>query len=587
MHRLFVLSFMILSAFGASVEADMVVWAENSLVKVRPNDAPKPLVSAIDISAARNEFEPFQVIVRAENRSLRGVDVDLSDFLSDRGNRISCRENCTIYRELYISISRPSGLYGSTGEWPDALIPKVDRYAGERRNAFPFDIAENRNQPIWIDVYVPTVTPPGVYSAYLSVQAQGEQTTRIPVHLTVWSFALRSTSSIRNSFGVWGSALPCAHGSSFTGDRLDALMRLYSKAMLWHRLSDSAMLGDGSWQPVPLTYPSPENLARLQRDWGGFFDGTALPNGAKVTAIIPDYLMCRGTFCRADVLEFFSSAGWLNRVAVYLPDEPNLADPGVLQQTQSIGDEVHQKGYGLRTMLTHGYSSLVDRQVDDWVVPLPTLQNSFDDGSYWSVYGPEIARGKEVWLYQACFTHGCWGPSAEASSMDWPDYMIDMQGVKNRIQDWVNWKLRAQGELYWCVNYRYYSGDPYEDQFMFGGNGDGNLLYPGTPDRIGGVTDIPIESIRLKLKREGLEDYEYLSLLKVNGAESFADFEVAKIVQSAAQWEHDPALLYRVRAEIAAQIESLRRAERKRDEKEPGPWRVPGALGETRDARLR
>ena len=32
------------------------------------------------------------------------------------------------------------------------------------------------------------------------------------------------------------------------------------------------------------------------------------------------------------------------------------------------------------------------------------------------------------------------------------------------------------------------------------------------PARIGGTSDIPIESIRLKLIREGLEDYEYLYL---------------------------------------------------------------------------
>ena len=45
-------------------------------------------------------------------------------------------------------------------------------------------------------------------------------------------------------------------------------------------------------------------------------------------------------------------------------------------------------------------------------------------------------------------------------------------------------------------------------QFIHGGNGDGTLFYPGTPARIGGTHDIPIESVRLKRIRDGREDYE-------------------------------------------------------------------------------
>jgi len=39
--------------------------------------------------------------------------------------------------------------------------------------------------------------------------------------------------------------------------------------------------------------------------------------------------------------------------------------------------------------------------------------------------------------------------------------------------------------------------------FLFGGNGDGTLFYPGSPDRIGGHTGIPVDSIRLKIDPGG------------------------------------------------------------------------------------
>jgi hypothetical protein len=250
-------------------------------------------------------------------------------------------------------------------------------------------------------------------------------------------------------------------------------------------------------------------------------------------------------------------------MAIYLPDEPNLADTTTVQQLTETASSIHQKDGRLRTLLTHSYSELVQSQTDIWVVPLQELQKSIDNGSYPSTYAQESAQGKEIWVYQSCAMHEarCSGESVWFPGLSgWPDYMIDMQGMKNRIQDWVNWKLRVQGELYWGVNYRYYDADPYQDQFAFGGNGEGTFFYPGTPNRIGGASDIPVESIRLKLKRDGLEDYEYLTMLSGLGGSAFADAKVGELVRSASDWETDPALLLRLRRELAMQIETLKRA---------------------------
>lgn len=543
----------------ADTDDEMLVWAENAVVKVRPQDTPKPMPSGIMISAARNEYEPFQIVIRGKNRPVRGLDVGMTDFLAGSGSRISCRTNCTVYRELYYNAVSPSGAYGSTGEWPDALIPKVDTYFGERRNAFPIDVPANRNQPVWIDVYVPPGTGPGFYTAYLMVQAQGERTMRIPVYLTVRGFTLPATSSIKNAFFLYSGALPIAHGRNLTGKALDALAKIYSKALLAHRLSNGYLLGGEGWVPTDLINPTPNSLANLKQDFGSFFDGTVLPNGAQVTAVFPYFTSCEDrTFCRPDVTSFLARAGWLSRIGIYLPDEPNLADPYVIQQIKSAADTAHQ--YGFKTLLTKSYSPTVASMTNIWVVPLPSLRNSIESGNYWVTYANEIARGKEVWVYQACFEHAAycgWGDPWFPGLSGWPDYMIDMQGMKNRMQDWINWKYRVQGELYWGVNYLYYLGDVYRDQYYEAGNGEGNFFYPGTPQRIGGKTHIPIESIRLKLKREGLEDYEYLVLLDKLGGHAFAENEAAQLVTSAVQWETNPAALYRVRSEVASQIEIL------------------------------
>ncbi|MBI3805475.1 MAG: DUF4091 domain-containing protein, partial [Nitrospirae bacterium] len=72
--------------------------------------------------------------------------------------------------------------------------------------------------------------------------------------------------------------------------------------------------------------------------------------------------------------------------------------------------------------------------------------------------------------------------------------------------------------------------------------------------KIGGKTHIPIESIRLKLLREGMEDYEYMNLLKNLGDASFAQAQVARVASNTYTWTKAPILLYDAREKMAAQI---------------------------------
>jgi hypothetical protein len=75
---------------------------------------------------------------------------------------------------------------------------------------------------------------------------------------------------------------------------------------------------------------------------------------------------------------------------------------------------------------------------------------------------------------------------------------------------------------------------------------------------IGGSTHIPVESIRLKLIREGLEDYEYLALLKKSRGQKAADHYVDMLVRTAYDYDQDPKKLYAVREEIARQLDAER-----------------------------
>ena len=96
--------------------------------------------------------------------------------------------------------------------------------------------------------------------------------------------------------------------------------------------------------------------------------------------------------------------------------------------------------------------------------------------------------------------------------------------------------------------------DAWTHIWLFGGNGDGTLFYPGRPRTIGGTSDIPIESIRLKLIRDGLEDYEYLALLSKYEGRAAAAKYVDRLVTNAHTYDRDAAMLYNVRREIGDRL---------------------------------
>src|SRR5437773_100514 len=56
-------------------------WVANGLEKVRPYDPePSPAKHVGSVSAARNEFEPFQIILKSQSADIADVDLDVTDL---------------------------------------------------------------------------------------------------------------------------------------------------------------------------------------------------------------------------------------------------------------------------------------------------------------------------------------------------------------------------------------------------------------------------------------------------------------------------------------------------------------------------
>lgn len=156
-------------------------------------------------------------------------------------------------------------------------------------------------------------------------------------------------------------------------------------------------------------------------------------------------------------------------------------------------------------------------------------------------------------------SHGCEdGPIAaahlEKAFTGWASYMVDHPTALNRAMGTLAYSNGIQGELYFATVYGFHLPDPWRSVWAFGGNGDGTLFYPGTPSQLGGTQHRPVASLRLKTIREGLEDYEYFTLLEKLGDKQTARDAAAKIAKSGYEIDRSEAAWQAMRARVTAAI---------------------------------
>jgi hypothetical protein len=84
--------------------------------------------------------------------------------------------------------------------------------------------------------------------------------------------------------------------------------------------------------------------------------------------------------------------------------------------------------------------------------------------------------------------------------------------------------------------------------------GDFTKRYTNQPDVEG-----PVSSVRFELLREGIEDYEYISMLRDRGEHAFADSVVHNMVIDVSTFSRNLEDLYTARRAMALQLEKTGR----------------------------
>jgi hypothetical protein len=502
-------------------QAGLQFGAFTASQKVRPADRPALSPSAT-LRAAKNEFESFQLVLLSSGGATQGVSVKLARPLARTTGATIPAKNVTLYVARYYQVGAPSNGEGASGAWPDPLVPDVDTYYSEKRNAFPLDVPDGESRVVWVDILVPVDAQAGMYAGALEVSVGGSAVGQLSIGLEVGSFALPSTASLATAFGMGWSA-PCeAHfgddtcGSGWDEDRAGAFRVLYLRCALDHRFN----ISDISYQP-----PVGASVAPFEKYVLPLVNGTGPTRlaGAKVTAVRID-----GD--PAQFIPYAKSKGFYDRTFRYTVDEPNN-DSSMWSQFISDGKALHQVDATARMLITSNIANATAFGATSQVDLFCPVINEIDDKSGMKYAGDQTgtykswlagAANRRLWSYQSCMSHGCGecgDTTTDPYANGWPNRVIDSSAVQDRAFPWIAFKYGLTGELYFDTTNQLSTAWDANGQCKYGGSGDGTIFYPGKPSIIGGSHDIPVESIRIKMIREGMEDYEYLVLAAAKDAQ--------------------------------------------------------------------
>src|SRR3989344_4844033 len=104
---LFFSSVIILVSPAKIYAAGPIIWLEDGMTRVFKND-PAKTASALTLFSAANEYEMFQIVVRAPpGNSLTQVSLSLSDFQGPNNSKISAA-NVSLFREHYVNVTAGS-----------------------------------------------------------------------------------------------------------------------------------------------------------------------------------------------------------------------------------------------------------------------------------------------------------------------------------------------------------------------------------------------------------------------------------------------------------------------------------------------
>ena len=469
------------------------------------------LATPLALDAVGDEVVAFQVIVRG----LPGTyDARMSPLRDAAGVTIAAE----LFAEHAVVVTTPSldGYVYSlgAGHYPDILVPTATIAV----------VAEPAVAVLWVDIWVPPASPPGVFSSTLEV---GDA--KLPIELTVLDLTLPARDHAALSAVNFGSFLhrqqrdpqvllrwmQLAHAHHLTVEWLRPTPKVVSSSIAWGPWAD--MVGpylDGTAFSKAAGYAGPRADQPVTRyvlphtDWwpqpeagdGRPSDPAAFSRALNEWEALAE---ARGWFKHTNSTEFIL---FINSL-----DEPktdaafqSLASYGALIADARLRDRTRVKfrvdgaiGVPLKQWPSARVLEDLGPVVDHWNVC------GWTAWSPWDLLSKRLERHPDERVF--------WYASNTAGEPATPPLVVDSPITGARAWGWIVARYGLGGAMNWEVDYK--PGCAADPQCTGDGiNLDATLMFRG--HEVGRGYDEPIASMRLKALRRGAQDVALLAMLR-------------------------------------------------------------------------
>lgn len=558
-----------------------LAWVTHAMERIAP-DTPLRELQSIELWAAKGETESFQIVLKGSGPRWTVQDLLCRGLKNEVDGTIGVPpENVILYLGHYLTIAEANGpLTAGTGQVlrvVDPLIPIRNPYSEFHENvACPFTILNAENRVIFVDIEVPPEIGPGKYVGRISVIYPGNLVQEdIMIKLNVWDFTLPQEPTIPTLFPL-EQKVSAYHvqGGAKPSLKYWNVFWNYVSILDQHRLQ-SPLSG------VNLQWNLDETGTIMEFDWrqfdhiaGQWFEGSAPGKRYRSTVVsAPFHPGSQGILERLAPVQYeriarelaahYKEKLWFERAlipATYEPTSEALEDLTRHVECLIKGDQ----DWRGKVMVCSPALGLVEPIADILCVPIEqwnSLKLELKRTAAQSTTEtdkPNASEPKPLWFY-----------TSDRAADDQLSYSLDARyGHEPRLMKWGAWLEGAQGFYYRSLND--WSDDPWQVEgeaagagiLIYPGDHNGALSPKGSP--AGVMIDGPVPSYRLKMLRDGLEDWELLKLCESVGLKSLAQESASRLFkafrpESAASgetpWNQNPQELLAVRKVLGEAVE--------------------------------
>ena len=509
---------------AANEDANLDLWFNHAYINNPAEDITSTGWNAYQLRLAKNESEGTHMFLVSKTGH-NGLTVSVTPFRNANGDELGTE---LMYGYYFDDVE------GKTLVDP---IPWV-------KDGQTFDLAADRSYMYIVKATSYLDTPAGLYTATVTVKdANGNEIKKATVSAYVWNFVLPEETSCKTQMDLSWYNIYYSHECGEGDDSL--LYKNYYDLLLNNRVC---------------AYTLPYNK-------DGYFTDSRIVeylDNPRVTAFNPlGWGVRENLESRVPAAYAFLSQKqeWLDKSYFYLVDEP--LNKGHLDQINQYGDLLKQYFPGYKMMAPEHVNYVWDKEstVDNFSYVVDSINVWCFKPYFFTTYEQaKFDRRLTYWMTPkleanlGTFAERMYKEQAEGDELWWyvtrrpenPEItlLMETEAVRHRILFWQQKLYNVDSFLYYLVNDWYEMAEnnglnkKYEHTAgmdAFDCYGNGVLLYCGQDfDVYGGV-----ESIRLETVRDGIEDFEYLTMITEMYGKDVTDAIIHRLTTSLSNYNTD------------------------------------------------